>query len=214
MTDPQPHTPTATQIREDYAHLRYHFADGWSIGEERVQFDNWLTAEIAAAEQRGAVKALRDAADGLEPGDQHESPYIKAGRDIIQTLRYRADLLGVTMSDQQPHTPYIEDGCLVEPCEPDYAPGISQAIPGSWSKPLVDLTVLDGYDEMIAAAEQRGKEQGWDQCRDSIINAGRDHTEYSSNALDPGLTLTEFLDYTEKALANPYRANQLEVDDE
>lgn len=58
MTDQQPHTPTATQIREDYAHLRYHFADGWSIGEERVQFDNWLTAELAAAEQRGAEAAL------------------------------------------------------------------------------------------------------------------------------------------------------------
>ena len=65
MTDQQPHTPTATQIREDYAHLRYHFADGWSVGEERVQFDNWLTAELTAAEQRGAVKALRHEADNL-----------------------------------------------------------------------------------------------------------------------------------------------------
>lgn len=61
MTTNHKHTPTATQIREDYAHLRYHFADGWSIGEERVQFDNWLAAEIAAAEQRGAIKALREA---------------------------------------------------------------------------------------------------------------------------------------------------------
>ena len=64
------------------------------------------------------------------------------------------------------------------------------------------------YAAEIAAAEQRGAERGWDQCRNSIISAGRDHTEYSSNALDPGLTLTEFLDYTEKALANPYRADQ------
>ena len=60
------------------------------------------------------------------------------------------------MTDQQPHTPYIEDGWLVEPCEPDYAPGISQPIPGSWSKPIVNLAELDGYDELIAAAEQRG----------------------------------------------------------
>src|SRR5690625_4280711 len=59
------------------------------------------------------------------------------------------------MTDQQPHTPYIEDGWLVEPCEPDYAPGISQPIPGSWSKPIVNLAELDGYDELIAAAEQR-----------------------------------------------------------
>ena len=62
------------------------------------------------------------------------------------------------MTDQQPHTPYIEDGWLVEPCEPDYAPGISQPIPGSWSKPIVNLAELDGYDELIAAAEQRGAE--------------------------------------------------------
>ena len=52
--------------------------------------------------------------------------------------------------------PYIEDGWLCEPCEPDYAPGISQAIPGSWSKPIVNLAELDGYGELIAAAEQRG----------------------------------------------------------
>ena len=117
------------------------------------------------------------------------------------------------MTDQQPRTPYIEDGWLVEPCEPDYAPGISQAIPGSWSKRIVDLAELDGYDELIAAAEQYGRAQGWDQCRDSIITAGRDHAEHSSNALDPGLTLTGFLDYTEKALANPYRADQMEGDE-
>ena len=63
------------------------------------------------------------------------------------------------MTDQQPHTPYIEDGWLVEPCEPDYAPGISQPIPGSWSKPIVNLAELDGYDELIAAAERRGAEE-------------------------------------------------------
>ena len=63
-------------------------------------------------------------------------------------------------------------------------------------------------DYAQSAAEQHGRAQGWDQCRNSIISAGRDHTEHSSNALDPGLTLPEFLDYTEKALANPYRADQ------
>lgn len=69
--------------------------------------------------------------------------------------------------------PYIEDGWLCEPCEPDYAPGISQAIPGSWSKPLVNLTDLHGYDEMIAAAEQRGAIKALREAR----QAWHDHAD-------------------------------------
>lgn len=59
--------------------------------QRRVWAERWLAQVEAAAEKRGAIKALRDAADDLEPGDQHESPYIKAGRDVIRTLRQRAD---------------------------------------------------------------------------------------------------------------------------
>lgn len=62
----------------------------------------------------------------------------------------------MTDKPHTPSTPYIEDGWLCEPCEPDYAPGISPPIPGSWSEPIVNLAELDGYDELIAAAEQRG----------------------------------------------------------
>ena len=101
------------------------------------------------------------------------------------------------MTDQQPHTPYIEDGWLVEPCEPDYAPGISQPIPGSWSKPIVNLAELDGYDELIAAAEQRGAEEGWDLA---IDYAWDDSSIYEADA-------------KRAKAANPYRADQ-EGDDE
>lgn len=80
----KPHTPTATQIREDYAHLRYHFADGWSIGEERVQFDNWLAAEIAAAEQRGAVMVM----DVLkrESSDSSWEGIVQPGRSLQELV--------------------------------------------------------------------------------------------------------------------------------
>ena len=81
------YTPTTEEIRKSYIGEPTHFMDQL-VGAE---FDRWLAAEIAAAEQRGASRALRDAADDLEPGDQHESPYVKAGRDIIRTLRQRAD---------------------------------------------------------------------------------------------------------------------------
>ena len=98
-------TPTATQVREDYAHLRYHFADGWSIGEERVQFDNWLAAEIAAAEQRGAARAFNEAANEVrrEMRWQYEQNISRNGDtgdsidrllELEKVFKYHADQIG------------------------------------------------------------------------------------------------------------------------
>ena len=107
------------------------------------------------------------------------------------------------MTDQQPHTPYIEDGWLVEPCEPDYAPGISQPIPGSWSKPIVNLAELDGYDELIAAAEQRGAEK----AAQIIRQEAKDAVDYEWPHPDDHLhDIANFIE-------DKYRADQ-EGDDE
>lgn len=65
MTDQQPHTPTTEEVRLNYAYL------GGTVGEREFDrrtetFDRWLAARDArieaAAEQRGAEKALRELA--------------------------------------------------------------------------------------------------------------------------------------------------------
>ena len=59
MTDQQPHTPTAEVIRETYIgeppYTLYRYTE--------EEFDRWLETIEAAAEQRGAVRALREAAE-------------------------------------------------------------------------------------------------------------------------------------------------------
>ena len=77
--------------------------------------------------------------------------------------------------------PCIEDGWLCEPCEPDYAPGISQAIPGSWSEPIVNLTELDGHDELIAAAEQRGAARAFKESANEVRREMRWQYEQNIN---------------------------------
>lgn len=103
------------------------------------------------------------------------------------------------MTDPQPHTPYIEDGWLVEPCEPDYAPGISQPIPGSWSKPIVNLAELDGYDELIAVAEQRGAAKALRDAAEDLF--------YDGDTDRPMPGYSDLLDRAD-------RADQIEGDDE
>jgi hypothetical protein len=65
MTANHAHTPTTEQVRMDY--IQASEGDRVSAAESGPEFDRWLAerdARIeAAAEQRGAVKALRDAAD-------------------------------------------------------------------------------------------------------------------------------------------------------
>lgn len=65
MTD-KPYTPTTEQVREAYV----VGVDPEVTARYRAEFDRWYEAEIAAAERRGAVKALRDAADYLAENKQ------------------------------------------------------------------------------------------------------------------------------------------------
>lgn len=55
MTDQQPHTPTVDELRRMYALKAPHD----QRDRRNAEFDRFL----AAAEQRGAIKALRDAAE-------------------------------------------------------------------------------------------------------------------------------------------------------
>lgn len=59
MTANQAHTPTTEVIRETYIGEPPYTLYGYTEEE----FDRWYNAKIAAAEQRGAVKALQDLAD-------------------------------------------------------------------------------------------------------------------------------------------------------
>lgn len=86
----QPHTPDIDDII--IAYHTYVTEDGTYSQEfevSRDEFNRWLAAEIAAAKQRGAVKALRDVEASLidwevlyghEEGtpEQHESIRIAA----------------------------------------------------------------------------------------------------------------------------------------
>ena len=85
MTD-KPYTPTTEQVRDGF---RYDELAEWydPVTPHHVingrAFDRWLNQIEAAAEQRGAVKALRDAASsGLFVGP------------IADLLENRADRLG------------------------------------------------------------------------------------------------------------------------
>jgi len=69
MTDQKPHTPTTGQVETGFA-LYLHDYENIAIGAGRERFKAWLAARDArieaAAEQRGAIKALRDAATQME----------------------------------------------------------------------------------------------------------------------------------------------------
>ena len=61
MSTNHAHTPTTDTVREVYS-----FAGAQAPSVRKQWFDRWYQAEIAAAEQRGAERALRDAADHIE----------------------------------------------------------------------------------------------------------------------------------------------------
>ena len=65
MSDQQPYTPTTEKVRRRYATAVYEFSIGGAVPDPDPEFDRWYQAEIAAAEQRGAARALREAADVL-----------------------------------------------------------------------------------------------------------------------------------------------------
>ena len=81
MTTNHEHTPLTDTIREVYS-----FAGAQAPSVRKQRFDRWLATIEAAAEQRGAVKALRDAAD-IKLGNGYYEMLVE------DELNTRADLL-------------------------------------------------------------------------------------------------------------------------
>jgi len=93
MTDHE-HTPTTEVIRETYIGEPPYALYGYTEEE----FDRWLSTVEAAAEQRGAIKALRDAAGAIEKNQimtqvGHLQPCNSCMVIHMDFLDYRADLL-------------------------------------------------------------------------------------------------------------------------
>ena len=62
-------TPTTEQVRDGYRYdpeAEYHDPITPHHVTNGRAFDRWYAAEIAAAEKRGAVRALREAAEAVE----------------------------------------------------------------------------------------------------------------------------------------------------
>ena len=72
MTDQQPHTPTTGFIQSRYeaGRLALDGADTARLttAERSAEFDRWLATVEAAAEQRGAIKALQESKQWLQNG--------------------------------------------------------------------------------------------------------------------------------------------------
>lgn len=88
MSTNHEHTPLTDTVREVYS-----FAGAQAPSVREQWFDRWHRTEIAAAEQRGAVKALRDAADEFAP-EWPDKPDLSATRGVSQTRKWlhnRAD---------------------------------------------------------------------------------------------------------------------------
>ena len=83
MTD-KPHTPTTQEVRDAACHPRPSWSDQQSI--DRAEFDRWLATVEAAAEQRGAERALREAAK-----DWRWSAWADAPRNPIAAANYTGD---------------------------------------------------------------------------------------------------------------------------
>ena len=67
------HTPDTEEV------AFYYEGPDFNAGERRAAFDRWLAAELAAAERRGAIRALREAAEWfnspLPDGTGNGRPY-------------------------------------------------------------------------------------------------------------------------------------------
>ena len=102
MSTNHEYTPTTQYLQNAYVDTRYNLAAEQGefpppIMERYAEFDRWLAEHDAtveaAAEQRGAIKALRDAADEFAP-EWPDKPDLSATRGVSQTrkwLRNRAD---------------------------------------------------------------------------------------------------------------------------
>ena len=80
-----------------------NYTDGQAI-KSTLDADRWYAAEIDAAEQRGAIKALRDAAGAIEKNNivfdgKHYQPCNSCMSIHMNWLDYRADRVKGTTSD-------------------------------------------------------------------------------------------------------------------
>lgn len=79
------YTPSLEEVRDATSLFRSRFFD-------YDEFDRWYQAEVAAAEQRGAVKALRDAAKNITEGyDPETDMRIFDAWDVREMLNQQAD---------------------------------------------------------------------------------------------------------------------------
>ena len=76
------HTPDTEEVAFCYE------GPDFNAGERRAAFDRWLAAEVAAAERRGAIRAMREAAEELE--GMGVEPWNRL-TPAIRALRFRAD---------------------------------------------------------------------------------------------------------------------------
>lgn len=95
MTANHEHTPTTDLVRSVYVQYMTRHGD---TSMKRIDdgFDRWLATIIAAAEQRGAIKALRDAAGAIEKNNivfdgDHYQPCNSCMSIHMNWLDYRAD---------------------------------------------------------------------------------------------------------------------------
>ena len=74
------YTPSLEEVRDATSLFRSRFFD-------QDEFDRWHAAEVAAAERRGAIKALRHVASMIKLGNEYYEMLVE------DELNTRADLL-------------------------------------------------------------------------------------------------------------------------
>lgn len=78
------YTPTTEQVIQTYVYGRTCINTGFDAAEEEQDVRRWHDAELAAAERRGAVRALREAADELGDTTWKDSNWLRDRADHIE----------------------------------------------------------------------------------------------------------------------------------
>lgn len=95
MSDQQPRTPTTDLMRR--WHVLADHSGNKSTEEYEAEFDRWLATVEAAAERRGAIKALLEAAESKSLIDyMYTNLHVNQPAVVREAAKYlhnRADLL-------------------------------------------------------------------------------------------------------------------------
>lgn len=96
MTANHEHTPSTRGVRSAYLRVWNGSIEGANAETVAAEFDRWHQAELAAAEQRGAERALREAAGAIEKNQimtqvGHLQPCNSCMVIHVDFLDYRAD---------------------------------------------------------------------------------------------------------------------------